>query len=483
MRITFFLIVLMLAAVACKPKSDARLSLYMQGQLYRFKGDMKKAIECFEESADEGTVEACIALGDIYYKGEAGKKDLKLATKWYSKGADKGNSYCSYSLGYIYLDQKEFVDAVTYFKKAARKGNEDSCLVLGNMYEDGDEIAQDLTEAVIWFTKGSVMGHEECITNLGLLYLELKRYQDAITHSKRFATQGHADSCILLGDIYQDADGVEQDLKEAEKWYKKSTLKNDIYCNFRLGTLYSEQQLFGKAVSCFTKAANRKDLDSVLALGYLYLYDLKDPKKSERWFLKGARKGDAGCICGLGHLYREHKKFDKAISCFEKAAAKDESDAFLALGSLYSEEEEMPTDLKKAEEWYRKGIELNSTDCIAELAWLLCQNTNSFVEAETLARRAISLTECPIERANVSDTLGWALYKQGKYELSSKELTAATDGSPNDPSILDHLGDVKLKLNDKTGAEKCWKNALKLCEDEPKLKKILQLKLSPKSRD
>jgi tetratricopeptide (TPR) repeat protein len=45
------------------------------------------------------------------------------------------------------------------------------------------------------------------------------------------------------------------------------------------------------------------------------------------------------------------------------------------------------------------------------------------------------------------DSLGWAYFKLGQYELAESNLRQAVDRSQTDPTVRDHLGD----LYDKTG--------------------------------
>jgi TPR repeat protein len=45
----------------------------------------------------------------------------------------------------------------------------------------------------------------------------------------------------------------------------------------------------------------------------------------------------------------------KAREWYEKAAAKDNTDAMVNLGSLYENGEGMPQDFAKAREWYEKA--------------------------------------------------------------------------------------------------------------------------------
>ncbi len=45
------------------------------------------------------------------------------------------------------------------------------------------------------------------------------------------------------------------------------------------------------------------------------------------------------------------------------------------------------------------------------------------------------------------DTLGWVYYHQGQFDAALEELQKAADAEPMEPVIVEHMGDVMLKLN------------------------------------
>ena len=77
------------------------------------------------------------------------------------------------------------------------------------------------------------------------------------------------------------------------------------------------------------------------------------------------------------------------------------------------------------------------------------------------------------------DSLGWAYYRKGKFELALKNLLEAEkqlkkDGTP-DPVVFDHIGDLYKKIGNKTKAIEYWKKSLKI-ESNPKIgKKIKEI--------
>lgn len=58
------------------------------------------------------------------------------------------------------------------------------------------------------------------------------------------------------------------------------------------------------------------------------------------------------------------------------------------------------------------------------------------------------------------DSLGWAYYRQSRYDEAAVYLKRAADAAPNDAVILDHLGDAYLKIDQANAAVESWRSAL-----------------------
>jgi tetratricopeptide (TPR) repeat protein len=60
------------------------------------------------------------------------------------------------------------------------------------------------------------------------------------------------------------------------------------------------------------------------------------------------------------------------------------------------------------------------------------------------------------------DSLGWAYFQLGKYDLAERNLREASDLNPDDATIEEHLGDLFEKRGEITIARARWKHALTL---------------------
>ncbi|HSV13717.1 MAG TPA: tetratricopeptide repeat protein, partial [Tepidisphaeraceae bacterium] len=77
------------------------------------------------------------------------------------------------------------------------------------------------------------------------------------------------------------------------------------------------------------------------------------------------------------------------------------------------------------------------------------------------------------------DSLGWVLYKRGKFTEARKYLEQAVGPAAfPDPVVLDHLADTLYRLSQNADATKLWQRSLKgIGEGEPDRDDLKQLRI------
>lgn len=103
------------------------------------------------------------------------------------------------------------------------------------------------------------------------------------------------------------------------------------------------------------------------------------------------------------------------------------------------------------------------------LGYNLADRGRKFPEAEQFIRRAIELDrqnrakagDARLDHAAYLDSLGWVLFRRGKYTSSRITLEKALDlpDGRNDAIVWDHLGDVCYRQDDKPAAKRAWQMA------------------------
>ena len=69
------------------------------------------------------------------------------------------------------------------------------------------------------------------------------------------------------------------------------------------------------------------------------------------------------------------------------------------------------------------------------------------------------------------DSLGWVLFRLGKYPEAVAELEKAAAGKKPDGVVLDHLGDAYRKANQRDKAVEAWRKAVEVFRQEKETEK------------
>ena len=143
----------------------------------------------------------------------------------------------------------------------------------------------------------------------------------------------------------------------------------------------------------------------------------------------------------------------KAIELSSKQEDKDY--AIFVQGSIY--ERQKKYDL--AEESFHKVLADDPKNAMAlnYLGYMLADRGTRLEEALGYIRRAIALDP---QNGAYLDSLGWAYFKMGNYELAEENLRRASERIGNDPTIHEHLGELYQKTGRLKLAASNWERAL-----------------------
>jgi tetratricopeptide (TPR) repeat protein len=165
----------------------------------------------------------------------------------------------------------------------------------------------------------------------------------------------------------------------------------------------------------------------------------------------------------LTSVYLDNKQFDDCIKLLEKLIKEDPDRAtyYNDLGFILADHDKK---LEEAEKHVRKALELDAAE-----------------RKKLLKEKKIEEEAANKENAAYLDSLGWVLYKRGKYEEALKylEKSAADADEGNHIEIFDHVADCLVKLGKKKEAIAKWEAALKL-EDVSKRDKERRKKVEEK---
>lgn len=281
--------------------------------------------------------------------------------------------------------------------------------------------------------------------NLGRLLLDQKRYDEAISHllAALESDPGFDEARVLLGLVYHEQgndEGAVKVLKEvvpASGQFEDATLLLVRLIGKTKGTKEAEDLLREKIVDPESRRAvfysalagllrERKDYAAAELLLEEALVNF--PSESELYLEYAVLQDDLGGI-------------DKALAAMKKllAAKPDDPYALNYIGYTWADRGE---NLDQALDYVRKAMAQKPEDGF------------------------------------VRDSLGWVLFKMGRFAEAVVELEKARAIEPDDPTINEHLGDTYVKLGRVRDALKIWAKAL----DAPKAE-VEKQRLRQKMKD
>ena len=305
-----------------------------------------QSITELKSKAEDGDVQAQLALAKAYHLGEGIEKDEAQAVQWWEKAAEHGDSAAEVNLGVAYSlgagVPKNYAAAVRWYTKAADQGNADGQAALASerrrcsvtlvhqsrrsgqckgpvgscsLYHLGQGVPQDDAEAVRWWKKAAEQGDVTAEGNLGTAYgLGMgvpKDNAESVRWHTKAAENGNAASQFSLGMFYLQGAGVPKDEAEGVKWLRKSAEQGNADGEFWLGAAYYSGRGVAKdtaeALRWYRKAGDQGYAAAQYNLGQAYNLGNgveKDTAEAARWWQKAAEQGLAKAQYNLGLAYR-----------------------------------------------------------------------------------------------------------------------------------------------------------------------------------
>ena len=142
---------------------------------------------------------------------------------------------------------------------------------------------------------------------------------------------------------------------------------------------------------------------------------------------------------------------------------------FLFYARGITHEREGNWDLAEAD--FRNALKLNPDQPLVlnYLGYSLVEFGMKLPEAQAMIERAV---ESRPNDGYITDSLGWVLYRLGKFEEAVGPMERAVQLVSSDPIINDHLGDVYWMVGRKREAEFQWSRALSFEPEEKEAERI-----------
>lgn len=205
-----------------------------------------------------------------------------------------------------------------------------------------------------------------------------------VSNLRAKAEAGDAPAQFLLGQIYENGNGVPQNDESAAAWYRKAADQNNAAAQNRLGIMYrlgqGVKQDKAEAVRWYHKSAKLGNPQAMFNLGVSYYNGdgvPSDPDLAYAWFLLAQEAGNP--------LAK-----DAVRRSTEETGRLGTPDALQHIGAMYEQGDELPQSYSEAAKWYRKGAD-GSPKAAVRLASMLIEGkgvTQDYAQALALCEHA-----------------------------------------------------------------------------------------------
>lgn len=486
------------------------------GRLYRLNNDLQKAENEFKTAVklQPGSEEAVTTLAYLY--NELG--DTARATQVLSSVPNAERSAKLYSaLGYTYEQQKQYKNAVEAYRHAIELDRDNLDAIRGlaqNLLNDGQADAALEQYKVIADANPE---DAQTYVRIAEIYRKQGKFEVALENLKKAESmvQDSVEVPYNIAAIYQAQGRYDEAIPIMRDLLKKSEKSDGKYSNGeksnravfleRLGSIYRDQgnnqaanEIFRQIIAlggdeniergyqqiidtwreakewqkatdtakeAVQKLPGSRDLKMVLASQQADMGEADKALRDVRAMLKGdadakSSSDDRQVYIALAQMNTRLRRFSDAEQALDKAEqlsskTDDKEYVWFLRGSTFEREKRYA----EAEEQFKKVVasDPEHASALNYLGYMLADQNTKLEEALGYIKRAVDLD--PTNGAYL-DSLGWAYFRLGKYELAEDNLLKASQKINTDPTVHDHLGDLYQKTGRLKLAATNWERAL-----------------------
>ena len=169
----------------------------------------------------------------------------------------------------------------------------------------------------------------------------------------------------------------------------------------------------------------------------------------------------------LGDVLRGNDQYAEAIAAYDRAIDLAAEGAPVRWVLYYSRgiAHERSGDYDQMERDFRAALEIepDQPQVLNYLGYSMVEQKRNLEEALEMIERAVAASP---QSGYIVDSLGWVLYRLGRYDEAVLHMERAVELMPVDPVVNDHLGDVYWAVGRQREAEFQWSRALSFIDEE-----------------
>lgn len=433
---------------------------------YIARGDLKNAINYYLKIKELKPGDAGIAQTvSLLYEGLG---DFNTAKQVLLEIPDSLKNIEIYNrLGTIAGKSKDHGEAISFFKKALALDTANYTALLG--VGTGFDILNVKDSAIYYYERAAQYDNSNDLRKRLLdLYGDTEKYENMIKVAREILNTDYYDFFVRrsLGFALYKLGMFNEALNEF--LVSAGLNPQDDYSRFYIARINLEQRNLDEAQRAIEEAIkiNPDFIELWVYAGFIAL-DKKEYENAKYYFSEAAyRNADMSQIYYLLGATSEIESDYANAYFFYKKSLKLNPSSLPGLSALANLCERIG---KKAEAFstFEKVISLDSTDATAlnYVGYTYAERAERLDYALNLIERALSIEP---NNGYFIDSRGWVYYQKGDYESALNDLKRACE-LVEDAVILEHLGDVYVKLNEIEKAIEVYQKVLNL---EPQNKNI-----------
>lgn len=182
--------------------------------------------------------------------------------------SDRYDEGCKDKTGRI-LDRRSPQKALEWLRRAAEHRNACAQNNLGVMLGNGDRIAKDTQQALLWLRRACRGGNTGCaVVNLAITWREIGNFRHAVAWFRKAAASGDGEALIQLGVHLYWGKGVRANPAAAVRCFRRATKSSNISDSgrddgyFYLGWAYLEGRGVKQSGATAKKMFQRANIDN-----------------------------------------------------------------------------------------------------------------------------------------------------------------------------------------------------------------------------
>jgi len=295
--------------------------------------------------AEEGDSDAISALSELNHVE---------AARLYLNAANVGYAFAQNKLANILIDGEDGVaqdvdQAIHWYTESAKQGRAGAQYNLAMQYYKGRLIDQDYEKAMYWFAKAAEQGDADAFYYLGCGYFFEEGYPLDLNKGlelwEKAVEMGNTDATFMLALTYYKGTGVEENIDRAFSLFQKAADAGDLRAMHYLGDCFKlghgTSPNVNRSFELYSKSAEEGNSDGQYKLALCYINGLgtnEDAEKAFFWFTRSAENGNLAPHYYLGQMYEmglgTSENYDAAIAHYKQVPDADRAFACRKIGNL-----------------------------------------------------------------------------------------------------------------------------------------------------